>query len=85
MLLAGVFVGLLATVCALYTPSDDVVELNPSNFNNLVIQGDELWLVEFYAPWLVFLPLRMYRLEGVHWSIYLIVHSVKEKNSVLYI
>lgn len=29
----------------------DVVELNDSNFNRLVIQSDEIWVVEFYAPW----------------------------------
>ncbi|XP_056150023.1 protein disulfide-isomerase A6 [Lampris incognitus] len=34
-----------------YSASDDVVELNPSNFNREVIQSDSLWLVEFYAPW----------------------------------
>lgn len=46
---------LLATllVCcnALYSPSDDVVELTPTNFNNKVIGSDEIWLIEFYAPW----------------------------------
>ncbi|XP_059810624.1 protein disulfide-isomerase A6 [Hypanus sabinus] len=47
----GVFGTLLVTVSALYSASDDVVELSPSNFNREVIQSDELWLVEFYAPW----------------------------------
>uniref|UniRef100_A0A7N6FHS1 Protein disulfide-isomerase A6 n=1 Tax=Anabas testudineus TaxID=64144 RepID=A0A7N6FHS1_ANATE len=37
--------------CAMYSSSDDVVELTPSNFNREVIQSDSLWLVEFYAPW----------------------------------
>ncbi len=36
---------------ALYTPSDDVVELTQSNFKSLVMDSDEIWLVEFYAPW----------------------------------
>ena len=36
---------------ALYDSSDDVIELTASNFNNLVIGGDDIWLVEFYAPW----------------------------------
>lgn len=36
---------------ALYSPSDDVIDLNPSNFDSKVVQSDELWLVEFYAPW----------------------------------
>ncbi|XP_016889364.1 protein disulfide-isomerase A6 isoform X2 [Cynoglossus semilaevis] len=51
-LLLGVFVcSLLLSVQALYSPSDDVVELTSSNFNREVIQSDSLWLVEFYAPW----------------------------------
>jgi len=44
-------VAILATCHALYDSSDDVVELTASNFNNLVIGGDEIWMVEFYAPW----------------------------------
>ncbi len=39
------------SVHGLYSASDDVVELNPSNFNREVLQSDSLWLVEFYAPW----------------------------------
>ncbi|XP_063080305.1 protein disulfide-isomerase A6-like [Engraulis encrasicolus] len=38
------------TAHALYSSSDDVVELTPSNFNK-VLQSDSLWLIEFYAPW----------------------------------
>lgn len=38
-------------VSGLYSSSDDVIELTPSNFNREVIQSDGLWLVEFYAPW----------------------------------
>ncbi|XP_066268412.1 protein disulfide-isomerase A6-like [Branchiostoma lanceolatum] len=34
-----------------YDKSDDVIELTAGNFNNLVINSDEVWLVEFYAPW----------------------------------
>ena len=29
----------------------DVVVLTQSNFNEKVIKSDELWVVEFYAPW----------------------------------
>ncbi|XP_061101014.1 protein disulfide-isomerase A6 [Conger conger] len=52
----GLLVGTLActlvlTVRGFYSSSDDVVELNPSNFNREVIQSDSLWLIEFYAPW----------------------------------
>ncbi|KAG8445647.1 hypothetical protein GDO86_010433 [Hymenochirus boettgeri] len=42
---------LFAAVSALYSSSDDVIELTPSNFNKEVIQSDSLWLIEFYAPW----------------------------------
>ena len=52
----AVFVGaavccILACTSAMYSSSDDVVELTAANFNSKVIQSDELWLVEFYAPW----------------------------------
>lgn len=30
--------------------SSDVVELTDSNFDKLVLQSDDVWLVEFYAP-----------------------------------
>lgn len=42
---------LVLSVQAMYSASDDVIELTPSNFNREVIQSDSLWLVEFYAPW----------------------------------
>ena len=48
---AAVLVSLVVGACAMYGPGDDVVELTPSNFHSKVINGDELWLVEFYAPW----------------------------------
>ncbi len=35
----------------LYSPSDDVIQLTASDFNSKVIQSNDLWLVEFYAPW----------------------------------
>jgi protein disulfide-isomerase A6 len=38
-------------VQSLYSPNDDVVILNANNFNNKVIQSNELWFVEFFAPW----------------------------------
>ncbi|XP_060537106.1 protein disulfide-isomerase A6 homolog [Cylas formicarius] len=31
--------------------SDDVIELTDSNFDKLVLQSDDMWLVEFFAPW----------------------------------
>ncbi len=30
---------------------DDVVELTEANFKKLVLQSDDMWLVEFFAPW----------------------------------
>ncbi|XP_028295238.1 protein disulfide-isomerase A6 [Gouania willdenowi] len=52
-LLFGVLLGcsLVLSIQALYSSSDDVIELTPSNFKREVIQSDSLWLVEFYAPW----------------------------------
>ena len=41
----------LSVASALYSSSDDVIELTDSNFKNKVIGGEELWFVEFYAPW----------------------------------
>lgn len=34
---------------------DDVIELTDSNFDKLVLQSDDVWLVEFFAPWCKFL------------------------------
>ena len=31
--------------------SKDVVELTDSNFESLVFGSDDIWLVEFFAPW----------------------------------
>jgi protein disulfide-isomerase A6 len=36
---------------ALYGSNSDVVELTAGNFDGKVIQSDDIWLVEFYAPW----------------------------------
>merc|ERR1711976_885544 len=47
----GVLVALVASASALYSPQDDVIELTAANFNSKVIQGDELWLGAFDAPW----------------------------------
>jgi thiol-disulfide isomerase/thioredoxin len=29
----------------------DVIELTDSNFDSLVLTSEDMWLVEFYAPW----------------------------------
>ncbi|XP_049861730.1 protein disulfide-isomerase A6 homolog [Schistocerca gregaria] len=47
----GALICLVSSVAALYPSSSDVVDLNPANFDRLVIQSDALWIVEFYAPW----------------------------------
>lgn len=38
-------------ISALYGPSTNVIELTESNFDKLVTKGDEIWIVEFFAPW----------------------------------
>ncbi|XP_010270060.1 PREDICTED: protein disulfide isomerase-like 2-3 [Nelumbo nucifera] len=45
------FVQLGARVDALYGPSSPVVQLNPSNFKNKVLNSNGVVLVEFFAPW----------------------------------
>ncbi|CAH2049985.1 unnamed protein product, partial [Iphiclides podalirius] len=42
---------LVAGAYALYDSSSDVIELTPSNFERLVTKSDEIWIVEFFAPW----------------------------------
>lgn len=34
--------------------TDDVIELTDANFDKLVLQSDDVWLVEFFAPWCKF-------------------------------
>ena len=36
---------------AIYASNSDVIELTDDNFSQNVLQGDEIWVVEFYAPW----------------------------------
>ena len=43
--------GIIVSVNAFYSPSDDVIQLDPSNFDHLVVQSSDVWIVEFYAPW----------------------------------
>lgn len=48
------FTGILLCVAgslALYDSSSDVIDITPSNFDKLVTNSDEVWIVEFYAPW----------------------------------
>ncbi|XP_017776096.1 PREDICTED: protein disulfide-isomerase A6 [Nicrophorus vespilloides] len=36
---------------AIYSSGSSVIDLTPSNFDRLVVNSDEIWIVEFYAPW----------------------------------
>ncbi|ETN79262.1 protein disulfide-isomerase domain protein [Necator americanus] len=49
--IALVFITVAPACLALYTSRDDVVELTSANFQTRVINSDEIWVVEFYAPW----------------------------------
>ena len=35
----------------MYGKYSKVEELTDANFNEKVIKSDEMWIVEFYAPW----------------------------------
>lgn len=35
----------------MYASNSAVVDLRPNNFDNLVLNSDHVWVVEFYAPW----------------------------------
>ncbi|CAD5117400.1 DgyrCDS6173 [Dimorphilus gyrociliatus] len=43
--------GCAAVSYGLYSPSDDVIDLDASSFNREVVNSDDLWIIEFYAPW----------------------------------
>lgn len=45
-----ILMGVVHTL-AMYSPSDDVVELTPANFDKEVTNSKGVWIVEFYAPW----------------------------------
>ena len=32
----------------------NVITLDSSNFDELVLESNDIWMVEFYAPWLVY-------------------------------
>ncbi|XP_045123689.1 protein disulfide-isomerase A6 homolog [Portunus trituberculatus] len=49
--LAVFFSLLLGGASALYSSSSEVVDLTPANFQRDVVNSDEVWVVEFYAPW----------------------------------
>ncbi|KAF4523487.1 hypothetical protein B566_EDAN004556 [Ephemera danica] len=51
MLFLGFLFVLVSSTFALYPSSSGVIELTPANFDKLVIQSDDIWIVEFFAPW----------------------------------
>lgn len=42
---------LIRSATALYSSDSGVIDLTPSNFRRDVLSSDEVWVVEFYAPW----------------------------------
>lgn len=40
-----------ASVQCLYPSYSDVIKLTASNFEEKVVKSDEVWIVEYYAPW----------------------------------
>ncbi|XP_058448049.1 protein disulfide-isomerase A6 homolog [Malaya genurostris] len=46
----GLVVCLIDSGLTLYSSGDDVIALTESNFDRNVIRSDEVWVVEFYAP-----------------------------------
>ena len=53
LVLCVVGCSLLSGCQALYDHTDEVYDLNPDNFQKLVIDSHFVWIVEFYAPWSV--------------------------------
>lgn len=45
------FAVLLAVADAQFSSNSDVISLTHSNFDKLVLGSDNIWLVEFFAPW----------------------------------
>lgn len=42
---------LVASVSAFYESNSKVIKLTADNFQETVMESNEIWLVEFYAPW----------------------------------
>jgi protein disulfide-isomerase A6 len=49
LIAASIFV--VDTCSGLFSANSAVVKLTKDNFKKLVLEGDELWFIEFYAPW----------------------------------
>jgi len=42
---------LISMTYSLYNSNSNVIKLTTSNFQKEVINGSDMWFVEFYAPW----------------------------------
>ncbi|XP_072042131.1 protein disulfide-isomerase A6 homolog [Amphiura filiformis] len=49
--IAVLLVACIGVASAMYGPKSDVVTLTDANFNDKVVGSDDVWMVEFYAPW----------------------------------
>ncbi|XP_015591671.1 protein disulfide-isomerase A6 homolog isoform X2 [Cephus cinctus] len=49
LLLALMF--LVKEAFSMYSSNSDVIDLKPNNFDSNVLHSDNVWIVEFYAPW----------------------------------
>uniref|UniRef100_A0A348G610 protein disulfide-isomerase n=1 Tax=Odontomachus monticola TaxID=613454 RepID=A0A348G610_ODOMO len=45
------FLLLVVGANCMYASNSAVIDLRPNNFDNLVLNSDHIWVVEFYAPW----------------------------------
>jgi len=45
------FIVLISLTSALYDSNSPVIKLDSSNFRKEVVRSDDVWMVEFYAPW----------------------------------
>lgn len=51
MVFLHVFLANLALTTALYSASSPVIKLTQENFEKEVMNSNEMWIVEFFAPW----------------------------------
>ena len=51
MVFSHVFFLTLSLTSALYSSSSPVIKLTQENFEREVLKSDDLWIVEFFAPW----------------------------------
>jgi hypothetical protein len=59
MLKVSILILLVSQIFSLFDSNSKVVKLTKENFDSLVLKSNELWLVEFYAPWYNFIILNI--------------------------